>query len=272
MNRSLSVAGLMVMALMLLFPALVGAAPPAPVGKLVFEDDFSDPNKSKLENNIGAQDYSRGFHAPGVYHLKDVKPGETHWSILPNQSYANGTVEIDAYDNSDSFTGDVAQGLLFRAQDATHFYAVLIDPRTGKYTVRKLDGTGKWTDLIAPKASTLIKKLSDINHLRIDAVDDSFTIYLNGESLDSFSDAAYKKGGVGLIASNVDANGMHMHFDNLKIYSSDATAAGSSNVAGTPKPGTLPNTGDSSAIAAPWLVLCGLALLLFGLKLRRTHT
>lgn len=255
-----------------LFPALAGAAPPAPNGKLVFEDDFSDPAKSKLENNITATDYSRGFHAPGVYHLKDIKPGETHWSLLPGQTFGNGTTELDVFDNSDNFTGDIAEGLIVRAQDSSHFYAVMIDPRSGQYSVRKLNGAGKWSDLIAAKPSPLIKKLSDINHLRVDAVDDAFTIYLNGEALDSFSDAAYKQGGVGLIASNVDAVGMHMHFDNLKIYASDTAAAGgSSNVAGAPKPGTLPRTGAAQADLAPALGLLALGLLALGLRLRKLH-
>ncbi len=267
--KRLMLVGLTILAALALLPALAGAAPPAPKGKLVFDDDFSDPNKSKLENNLTATDYSRGFHAPGVYHLKDLKAGETHWSLLPGQSYGDGTVEIDVWDNSDSFTGDVAEGVIVRAQDSSHFYAVMLDPRTGQYSVRKMAGAGKSSDVIAATASPLIKKLSDVNHLRVDMTGDAFTIYLNGESLNSFSDADYKSGGVGLIASNVDATAMHMHFDNLKVYSTSTAANGTSNV-NSNTPGTLPKTG-APADLTPALILAALVLVLLGLRMRRSH-
>ncbi len=200
----------------------VWAAPSAPAGTLVFSDDFSDPKKSGLEDNVNATDYSRGFHAPGVYHLKLSKNDDTRMSLIPNQSYGEFSVEMDLWDNSDSFTGDVSQGIVFRTTDATHMYAVLLDPRNGKYAARKLDGAS-WSDLIAWKASSLVKSKSDVNHLRIDGTGGKFTLYLNGESLDSFSDPSYTKGGLGLIASNIDAPTPHMHFDNLKVYSTENT-------------------------------------------------
>jgi hypothetical protein len=268
--KRLVLVGLMILAALALLPAVAGAAPPAPKGKLVFDDDFSDPSKSKLENNLTATDYSRGFHAPGVYHLKDLKAGETHWSLLPGQTVGDGTVELDVWDNSDSFTGDVAEGVIVRAQDSSHFYAVMLDPRTGQYSVRKMAGAGKSSDLIAATASPLIKKLSDVNQLRVDMTGDAFTIYLNGESLNSFSDADYKSGGVGLIASNVDATAMHMHFDNLKVYSTSTAAGGSSNV-NSNTPGTLPKTGAPGTNVSPALILAALALVLLGLRLRHSR-
>jgi len=256
----------MVLALLIAFlPALASAAPPAPEGTLVYEDDFNDGGKkSQLEENKEAKDYSRGFHAPGVYHLKDIKPGETHWSMFPNLTFTNYTIQIDLFDNSDNFAGDVSQGLIVRAKDDAHFYAVLIDPRLGQYSVRKLDGAGKWSDLIAPKASALVKKQSDINNLRVDAAGNTFTIYLNGELLDSFSDAAYKSGGIGLIASVVDAVGSHMHFDNIKIYSEEAAPA-----AAPSKPAALPTTGAANTSAPLALAACSFALLLIGMWVRR---
>lgn len=257
--------GLLVALCLVLWPALASAAPPKPAGKLVYQDDFNDSGKkSGLEENKAATDYSRGFHAPGVYHLKDVKKGETHWSMFPNQAYGDFTFEIDLFDSSDDFTGDIAQGLILRAKDDTHFYAVLIDPRTGGYSVRKQDGASKSTDLVAFKASPLIKKEADVNRLRIDAKGDTFTVYLNDESLTSFTDATYKQGKIGLIASNVDAVGAHMHFDNVKIYSSEVAPAAASPSA----PAALPTTGgDTSAPLA--LAFGAFALLLLGMWVRQ---
>lgn len=257
--------GLLVALCLVLWPALANAAPPHPAGKLVYQDDFNDSGKkSGLEENKTATDYSRGFHAPGVYHLKDVKKGEAHWSMFPKQAYGDFTIEIDLFDSSDDFTGDIAQGLIVRAKDDTHFYAVLIDPRMGGYSVRKYDGANKSSDLVAFKTSPLVKKEADVNHLRVDAKGDTFTVYLNDELLTSFTDAIYKQGAIGLIASNVDAVRAHMHFDNVKVYSNDAapvTAAPSAPVA-------LPTTGgDTSTPLA--LAFGAFALLLLGLWVRQ---
>src|SRR5215211_50938 len=130
--------GLLVALVLALLPSITSAKPPDPKGKLVYEDDFSSGAKSKLEDNLQATDYQRGFHPPGVYHLKLLTNNEVRWSLLPNQSYTEFSVVADVFDFSDDIsTGDVAQGLVFRAQDNSHFYAVLVDPRKGQYAVRK---------------------------------------------------------------------------------------------------------------------------------------
>lgn len=250
-------AGLIVVLCLALWPAIAGAKPPDPKGTLVYQDDFSDGKKSGLEDNLQATDYSRGFHAPGVYHLILNKPNDIRWSLFPRQSYGDFTFEADVWDNSDEFTGDVSQGLVFRAKDQTHFYTVLVDPRKGQYAVRKWDG-GTASDLVAWKASPLVKKQAEVNHLRVDAAGNAFTIYLNGESLANFSDSSYAKGGLGFITSNVDAVVPHMHYDNIKIYTTEAQAAPTGA-----SPSGLPNTGQAGTDAS--LLLAGLALLLFGL-------
>jgi hypothetical protein len=256
--------GLIVVLLLALWPALVSAQPPDPKGKLVYEDDFSNPKKSGLEDNLTATDYSRGFHAPGVYHLKDLKANDTRMSLFPNQSYGQFALELDVWDNSDDFKGDISQGVVVRAQDATHYYAVLVDPRTGQYSVRKQDGT-KTTDLIAAKDSPLVKQQSDVNKLRVDGEGSKFTIYLNGEQLDTFSDASYAKGSIGLIASNVDTVTNHMHFDNVEVYSTEAAAAQPTAAAGGETPANLPKGGQADGSEALVLALAGCAFVLLAL-------
>src|SRR6266496_1741397 len=251
--------GLLVAIVLALVPAIASAKPPDPKGKLVYEDDFSTGAKSKLDDNLTATDYQRGFHAPGVYHLKLLKNDEVHWSLFPDQSYAEFSILVDVFDFSDDITaGTVSQGLVFRAKDNSHFYTVLVDPRTGKYAVRKQDGANKSSDLIAFKASPLVKRQKDVNHLRVDGAGDSFTIYLNDEQLDTFKDASYAQGRIGFIVANVDAKEPHMHFDNIKVYTTDTQSAA--------PPAKLPTTGQEQG--APALLLVAFALLLMSLGLR----
>jgi LPXTG-motif cell wall-anchored protein len=260
MRVSLKLAVILAVVLALL-PALSSAKPADPKGKLVYEDDFSNGTKSGLEDNLKATDYQRGFHPPGVYHLKLLQSNEVRWSLFPKQSYGEFSIALDLWDFSDDITtGSVSQGLVFRAQDSNHFYAVLLDPRNGKYAVRKLDGADKWSDLIAFKASPLVKRQKDVNQLRVDGEGDQFTIYLNDEQLDTFSDKSYAKGGIGFIVANVDAKEPHMHFDNIKIYTTDAQA-GAGQTGGAPS--SLPKTGEGQGTPA-WL-FAALALLLLSL-------
>jgi acid stress-induced BolA-like protein IbaG/YrbA len=236
---------------LMLWPAIAAAAPPTPKGKLVFEDDFSS-KKSGLEDKLTATDYSRGFHAPGVYHLKDVKEKTTNWELFPNQSYGQFSYQADVWDNSDDVSaGDIAEGLVFRATDENHFYAALVDPRKGTYTVRKLNGKDSWSDIVAATDSAAIKRKADVNQVRVDGDGSKFTLYVNGEKL---ADSSYAKGGVGFIASNVDASANHIHFDNVKIYSAETASA----------PISLPKTGAPGELAPPAVIL-GVALLLLGL-------
>jgi LPXTG-motif cell wall-anchored protein len=245
-----------------LLPSIAGAKPPDPKGKLVYEDDFSSAAKSKLEDNLTATDYQRGFHPPGVYHLKLFKNDDVRWSLFPNQSYAEFSVLVDVFDFSDDINaGAVSQGLVFRAKDDSHFYAVLIDPRRGQYAVRKQDGANKWSDLIAFKASSLVKRQKEVNQLRVDGEGDSFTIYLNDEQLDTFKDASYAQGKIGFIAANMDAKEPHMHFDNIKVYTTDTQSASG--------PSALPTTGQEQGAPALLLVAFALLLLSLGMRMRR---
>lgn len=251
--------GLLAAICLALLPALILAAPPAPKGKLVYQDDFSDKAKSKLEDNLKATDYSRGFHPPGVYHLISRGENQTVWELYADQSYSNFSLQMAVIDDSDDFAGDVSAGVVFRAQDNTHLYAVLLDARKQQFAARKLDGQA-WSDLIAMKPSNLIKARNGENILRIDGDGDTFTIYVNGETLGNFKDGSYKQGGIGMIQDNIDAVGPHSHFDNLTVYTTDAPS--------TAAPATLPTTGTADNLPLA-LAAWAFALLLLGLWVRQ---
>ena len=262
---------------LVLSPVVIQAAPPPPAGAEVYRDDFSDPSKSGLEENRNAQDFERGVHDPGVYHLRLLNSNDERWMVFPNRSLGDFTMELELWDNSDEFAGTAALGVVFRVQDDTHLYSVMVNPRKGEYAIRKLDGADTWTDLVAWKASPLVKQQAEHNMLRVDAKGDTFTIYLNGETLESVTDQAYAQGGIGFAAMNVDAVQPHMHFDNVVVYTTEAEAeqpaaaqppAGQA-AGGQPAAETLPNTGARGVPVALALALCALALVIVGVSIRR---
>jgi hypothetical protein len=203
------------------------AAAPPPAGTQVYSDDFADPKKSGMENQPKALDFERGIHSPGVYHLRLLNPNETRAEIFARQAYHNFSVQVDLSDNSDDLAGSVSQGLAFRVRDRQHYYALMIDPRAGKYSLRRQDGDAP-VELIPWTASPLIKLQKDVNTLRVDGDEGSFTFYLNDAQLAKFDDATYRSGMIGFVVANVDAPKPHMHFDNLAIWTSDAPPAASS--------------------------------------------
>src|SRR6185436_4500116 len=177
---------------------------PAPAGTQVYADDFADIKKSGMENLVKATDFQRGVHSPGVYHMLVLNPNETRVEIFARQAYQNFSAQIDLNDNSDDPAGAVSQGMVFRARDRQHYYALLIDPRAGKYSLRRQDGD-KLEELIPWTESPLIKLEKDVNTLRVDAADAAFNFYLNNTKLASFEDTTYSSGLLGFIVANVDA-------------------------------------------------------------------
>jgi len=206
-----------------------GVPAPEPVGKIIYESNFNDAAQQPLleEARSGLRDqkddpaFEHGFHAPGVYHMKLLRPNETHSVVIPRFAAGDFTVLSDVWDNSDSLTGSAMEGLVFRARDDVHFYAAMLDPRKGQFAVRKQDGKDQWTDLVPWTESPLVKRRNEVNQLRVDAVGDAFKIYLNGNQLAEFSDKSFAFGMLGMVVTNIDAPTPHIHFDNYKVWSND---------------------------------------------------
>jgi formylglycine-generating enzyme required for sulfatase activity/tetratricopeptide (TPR) repeat protein len=204
-----------------------GAVPP-PTGQLVAEDEFKDRGvESGLEDLVNDTVFQRGYHPDKgeVYHLKLLKDHDTRAVFFPRRFYNNFNMQIEMWDFSDDFSGSVHQGIVFRVRDPNHYYTFLVDPRAGRYSVRKRNGPDAWSDLVPWKVSAAVKRNQDHNLVRVDAAGDKFTIYLNDQLLDSFSDGTYQSGMLGMIVENVDAQQPHMHFDNFKAWSDDPPPA-----------------------------------------------
>ena len=247
---------------MAMLPAFAAAQTSAPRGQIVYEDNFDDATASSFEDNLRASDFGRGFHPPGVYHLKVDNPNSVGVVLLPTHSYGQFSVQVEVADNSDTLQGSSSQGLVFRAQDQTHYYAVLLNSREGQYAIRKLNGR-QWTDIVPMTDSPLVNPDTEVNVLRVDGSGSNFTVYLNDEELDSFSDSSYAKGTVGMILVNEDAVEPHMHYDNMVVYSTEPAPEGAA------VPAALPATGAAESVPALALLILAAMLLGLGAVVRR---
>ena len=234
-------------------PTIPAANMPPPLGQLVNTDDFNDLSRldpNGLADLRGAKDFERGFHAPGVFHMKLPNNNQTQAVLMPSQIYTNFSVQITLWDNSDSEAGSVSQGMVFRAADLNHYYALIIDPRAGAYSLRAQQGTDKISELIPWTPSALINQGKEKNTLRIDANQHTLTFYLNGSQLGTYDDSTYSLGMIGMIVANIDAVTPHMHFDDLQIWSTDQPAKASANPAERKDP-----NGDMQLIAGGEFVI-----------------
>ncbi|MEO7910635.1 MAG: bifunctional serine/threonine-protein kinase/formylglycine-generating enzyme family protein, partial [Roseiflexaceae bacterium] len=195
---------------------------PEPAGALAYEDDFgAEAEQSGLVGQQLAPDLALAVDPQGFYSMSLSQPNQTRLVFLPRLAAGDFSVQIDLSDGSADRNGGAAQGLVFRGRDSAHFYALMINPRTTAYSLRKQDGADNWIDLIATKTSALIQQQDGVNQLRLDAVGNTFTLYLNGVQLDSAQDSSYTFGMFGTIIANTDASASTMRFDNLKIWSND---------------------------------------------------
>jgi hypothetical protein len=54
--------------------------------------------------------------------------------------------------------------------------------------------------------------------LRVEAVGPNFTFYINDELVDAAIDADFSQGDIGLLAGAYEEPGVHIAFDNLKVW------------------------------------------------------
>lgn len=187
--------------------------PPADAGVLL-QDDFSNPDSGwdRASTSEGSTDYQDGGYRLFV--------NATDYSIWanPNQdSYTDVRVEVDAQKIGGPDANEF--GLLCRHADPGNFYAAVIssDGFFGFY--RRIDGgnfdalgTGQF------EPSDAINLGSATNHIRLNCIGSTLTLYANGVLLGETSDSSIASGDIGLYAGTFDVVGTDILFDNFVVH------------------------------------------------------
>jgi hypothetical protein len=189
----------------------VGAAPPDFVESVV--DDFSDPS-SGLVDDQEVQDWGRGYYDSSIeQYVTELTP-----YAGPIYDYYEGITLDDPF-MIEVFGGyegaaNNSYGLIFQLI-ADGFYAFEISG-DGFYTLERVDGT-ETTTLIDWTASELIDQTElGINVLTVVGQGDTYQLYINGQQVDTFTDATYSGGTFGIITNNYDEEApVTFYFDDL---------------------------------------------------------
>ena len=135
------------------------------------------------------------------------------WSTS-NQKFADFTLDVDAtqVDGPD----DNGYGVIVRYVDDRNFYRLDISG-DGYFDVMKYKN-GTWIKLQDWTESAAIHQGATTNHLRVTAQGSQFTFSVNNQTLNSFTDADFRQGDIGLSAGTFfDHAGVHIAFDNLQV-------------------------------------------------------
>ena len=181
----------------------------------------------------------------------DMEPGEYYWNLATDQymsaAYDDGTLRLqalsevmgwriastpvlgDAYIETEVKMGACSTsdgyGLVFRVPEQVnynqgYFFGITCD---GKYSLRVWDGlsgqNGKTTWLRYPKGSEFIINGKDaVNTLGVMIVDDSITLYINGELVEQFIDDTYMEGFFGLFINRDHTENLTINVDRVSYW------------------------------------------------------
>lgn len=182
--------------------------------KVLFFDDFSDPNSGW--DQVDKTDYSTNYYN-SAYRIAIGAEMSDSWANPEGHTFSSVVTEVEATKNGGPDDNDF--GLICRYRDADRFYYGVISS-DGYYGILKV--TSESTTVLGRENleySDLIKQGLTTNTIRFDCVGEVLTLYVNGQQLDQQSDSEYTSGNVGLIAGTYKTSGTDILFDNFTVYS-----------------------------------------------------
>lgn len=138
------------------------------------------------------------------------------FTTLPDITFDDFILEVDAR----LLEGDLGSsyGVLFRMQDTTRFYRFEITG-DGLYMVERRDGDAGWTRFVDrwTESPSIKQGLGSVNRLRVEALGQTISLYVNDEPVYQFNDTAYSSGTIALDAGTFVQPAAQVAFDNLVV-------------------------------------------------------
>ena len=188
-------------------PTVPAAAGPA----AVLEESFAGNTAgwSEGERTQGRTAIENGEYHIWVNQLKSFMGGG------PSQWGTFGDLELQADARLVEGPGDAGYGLMFRYQDAKHYYYFQVGV-DGTYALYRYDGAD-WTTLAGPSESAAINRDKASNRLAVTCIGTAMRIAVNGEPLATVSDSSLTSGYVAVVGSAGDAESAHIAVDNVLV-------------------------------------------------------
>ena len=198
-------------------PKVGATATQAELGKILFQDDFSDSNSGWVETDLGDVRFK---YDSGVYSIALTQGGLNSFSVLPKHTFDNVSIETDA--TLASGPTNSIYGITCRATAATVLqkaYEFLITADGGFGIVKVTGPNAGDSKLLGQEGkSSVIHPGNATNHLRADCSASRLVLYVNGSKLLSVNDSDFKQGQIGFaISSPSNSSGYQVRFDNFVV-------------------------------------------------------
>lgn len=179
--------------------------------QILFQDDFSDTGSGWGKASVAT---GEAGYQDGGYHITVDTDYQSLWAN-PGCSFTDVSVEVDAHKIGG--VDDNEFGVICRYQDIENFYAASISSDGFYGLIRITDSEFSYIGMDAMQGSEVINLGAESNHIRLDCVGDTLTLYVNGEMVASATDSAYTSGDVGLYAGTFSTPDIDILFDNFKV-------------------------------------------------------
>ncbi len=185
---------------------------PIPPERILFQDDFSDPNSgwTRFKAEWGISDYINGRYRIGV--------GLAYTDLWanPGLDFTDVRIEVDAQAVAGSEYNSF--GVLCRYQDDQNFYFFILS-NAGYYAIIKMIDGEQYQ--LTPERQLAVRGIirpgSQVNRVQAECVGDHLRLYANGHLLAEVQDDTFAHGDVGLIAGAFTDAGVIVEFDNFVV-------------------------------------------------------
>ncbi|MCP5099194.1 MAG: hypothetical protein GY943_26880 [Chloroflexi bacterium] len=144
------------------------------------------------------------------------EPNLIQYSALSAPTFNDFIAEVDVR----QIRGDVQSsfGLLFRMQAPNQFYRFEITA-DGMYMLERHNNDGSWTRFIEDwtDSPAINQGLNVLNTLKVEAVGQNISVYVNDVLLQQISDSSYSGGVLALDAGTFTQPDLQVAFDNFRI-------------------------------------------------------
>lgn len=182
---------------------------------VLYEDDFSDPNSGwqVIEAEQGVLGYS-----DGAYRMMLKVPAFTSW-VSAKKIYNDAAIDVDV--TKTAGPDQSIYGVICRMADDKNFYLFAISS-AGYYAIGKvIEGKGPimlGTDGVDKlKATDVIKKGNETNHIQAICKGDTLTLKINDQQVSSIQDQDIAAGDVGMMVKTFKEAGLDVKYDNLIV-------------------------------------------------------
>jgi len=176
----------------------------------LFSEDFTELREGWNEGTIGQAEYEL---QDGKYSIRVNQSQWAAWEVIDDEfgdfvaQVETALVEGNKYNSS---------GLMFRLQDKDNYYSIVINGNE-KYTVGKeVDDT--WSTIVDWEGHSAIAPMGEANTIRLVAYGNTFTLYINGELVNEFTDTDLNSGDIAVRVTAYSEAPARALFDNLEVW------------------------------------------------------